>query len=272
MQQRSVNYVPTSISQAIVARMQRTHEKRRMSVFSGPPGIGKTSAIDAFDRTNEGNVAVVKINNKNTSDLVAYQFMAEAFAKMRGRGPVSISADRYAVRGQLARQIGEWGTSDLPWPLANNARQNMNDYPLLTFVFDEAQNLSRHAVDALRYWNDPDRCYGPFPIGVVFIGNDEFALKEDRSGTSLISAAVADRALYHESFDYSAVKSADLTLFIQSRGIAEPNAVAALVRRYSAPRAVRSLRRLSDDIDELLDEADGGPVTLATVQTVFNPN
>ena len=26
-------------------------------------------------------------------------------------------------------------------------------------MFDEAQNLSREAIEFLRYWNDADRCY-----------------------------------------------------------------------------------------------------------------
>jgi DNA polymerase III delta prime subunit len=265
-------YVPTTVSQAIVARMQRTHEKRRISIFSGPPGIGKTSAIDQFKIANDYHVVVLKISNKNTSDLVAYQYMLEGFAKMTEQEYSAYSADRYAIKNQLCRRIADWGGGNLPWPLASATGQEPEVYPNLTFVFDEAQNLSRHAVDALRYWNDPDRCYGPFPIGVIFIGNNEFALKADRSGTSVISAAVADRALYHESFDYSAVKASDLELFVRSRGIAEPNAVAALVRRYSGPRVARSLRRLSDDIDELFDEADGSPVTLATVKAVFSPD
>lgn len=253
-------------------RMQRTHKKRRISIFSGPPGIGKTSAIDQFRIANDNNVAVVKISNKNTSDLVAYQYMLEAFAKMTDKEVSSFSADRYVIKNHLCRRIAEWGCDDLPWPLASATDQEPVVYPPLTFVFDEAQNLSRHAVDALRYWNDPDRCYGPFPIGVIFIGNDEFALKADRSGSSVISAAVADRALYHESYDYSAVKASDLELFVRSRGIVEPNAVAALVRHYSGPRVIRSLRRLSDDIDDLFEEADGGPVTLATVKAVFSPD
>ena len=36
-------YIATSISKTIVARMTRTHERRRISVFSGPPGIGKST-------------------------------------------------------------------------------------------------------------------------------------------------------------------------------------------------------------------------------------
>lgn len=238
--------------------MQQTHEKRRISIFSGPPGIGKTSAIDRFQAENDGLVAVVKISNKNTTDRVAYQHMMGAFDRMRECESYGAVPDSYSVKNKLCREMAAWGCRDKDWT------------PPLTFVFDEAQNLSRHAVDALRYWNDPDRCYGPFPIGVIFIGNDEFALRAGRSGESVISAAVADRVLYQETFSYASVKDSDLAMFLESRGIVEPNAVQAMLRRYRAGR-VRSFRKMSDDIDELKREADGGPITLATFQAVFNP-
>lgn len=237
--------------------MQRTHEKRGISIFSGPPGIGKTSAIDRFQAANDGMVAVVKISNKNTTDRVAYQHMMGAFDKMRECESYGAVPDSYSVKNKLSREIAAWGCQDKDWT------------PPLTFVFDEAQNLSRHAVDALRYWNDPDRCYGPFPIGVIFIGNDEFALKAGRSGESVISAAVADRALYQQTFSYASVKDADLAMFIKSRGLLEQNVVEALLRKYRAGRN-RSFRQLSSNIDQLIEEADGAPVTLATFHAVFS--
>ena len=60
-------------------------------------------------------------------------------------------------------------------------------------------NLLRDALGVLRFWNDKDRCYSPFPIGLVFVGNNEFSLAPDSHGACVISAAVADRALYVEA-------------------------------------------------------------------------
>lgn len=254
----------------MVTLMGRTHERRRMSIFSGPPGIGKTSAIDAFVASNEDHVAVVKVSGKNVGDRIAFQNMVRCFNLLQGKETGYLNPDSFSIRRLLASDLRFWACLDRKGePLRST--EAIKSAPLFTFVFDEAQNLSRHAIDALRCWNDPDRHEGPFPIGVIFIGNDEFSLKADRSGTSIISAAVADRALYQESFDYGAVKDSDLQLFIKSRGVTDPNAIAAIVRRYRSPRIVRSFRRLSDDLDSLIDEADGAQVTLATVQAVFNP-
>lgn len=127
-------------------------------------------------------------------------------------------------------------------------------------VFDEAQNLSREAIEALRYWNDPDRCYAPFPVGLVFVGNNEFSLAGSGATVTVISAAVADRALYLQTIEYSDVAGDDLELFIESRCTCEPAALAALLRSFKGPRALRSLRPLGDLIEDLKDEAGDRPI------------
>ena len=82
----------------------------------------------------------------------------------------------------------------------------------------------------------------------------------------MISAAVADRALYLQTLDYDDVTNDDLTLFIDGRGDYEPNAVAAIVRSFRGPRSVRSLRRLADLLDDLEAMAAGQAISADTVR------
>jgi hypothetical protein len=117
----------------------------------------------------------------------------------------------------------------------------------------------------LRYWSDADRCYAPFPLGVAFVGNNEFSLA-DRGGDSVISLAVADRALYIQTLDYEDVADDDLQLFIEARCNCEPDAVTVLVRAFRGPRAQRSLRRLSDLLELLQDEAGGRTISAEDVR------
>jgi hypothetical protein len=82
----------------------------------------------------------------------------------------------------------------------------------------------------------------------------------------VISAAVADRALYLQSFEYDDVIDDDLQLFVEARGEFEPGAVSAIVRSFRGPRSPRSLRRLSDLLDDLIAFADGAAVTAGDVR------
>ena len=121
-------------------------------------------------------------------------------------------------------------------------------------------------IEVMRFWNDADRCYAPFPLGLVFVGNNEFSLQVDGDGQSPISAAVADRALYVEAFDYADLTDDDLRMFIQGRGVTDPTAQTAILRIYRAPRAVRSFRRVQDLLDDLNAVTDGRPITGHTVR------
>jgi hypothetical protein len=133
-------------------------------------------------------------------------------------------------------------------------------------VFDEAQNLSRDALEVLRFWNDNDRCYAPFPIGLIFVGNNEYSLAANGQGDSVISAAVADRALYLQTFAYDEVTDEDLAMVLAANGVADPAAIAMILRSFGARRSVRSLRRLLDFVGDLQVIAGGGAITAATVR------
>lgn len=267
MQPDKPGFVPTSIAQNMVARLTRNHKRRGISIFAGPPGIGKTTAIEAFADQHPGQVAVLKVNNPRASDRIVLGHAVEAIRALTGQGQGYVYLDSFQIRRQLHGELHAWAvrTNTLPGEI------DFSKLPPFTFVFDEAQNFSRAAIEALRYWNDQDRCYGPFPIALAFIGNAEFSLQSGRDGQSVISAAVADRALYVETLEYSDLTNADISLFLQARGISDAAAIAAVVKLYSTPRTPRSLRSVGRIAEELLEEANGAPVTLDLVQSILNP-
>jgi DNA transposition AAA+ family ATPase len=257
-------FVSTSIARRLIARLQATHERRRISVFSGPPGIGKTTAIDEFVRRRPGEVAVVKVARRNAREVLVLQHALEAMRRLAGSNLAHAPTSLWDLRNDLFGAVCAWASVE-PGP-ARRGEYPVEGFPRLTLVFDEAQNLSREAIDGLRYWNDADRCYAPFPIALVFVGNNEFSLRGDTAADSVISAAVADRALYLQTFDYDDVTDDDLTLFIDARCDLEANALAAVVRAFRAPRALRSLRRIGDLLDDLDEIAAGAPISVQTVR------
>lgn len=257
-------FVPTSIARRLIARMQATHDRRRIAVFAGPPGIGKTTAIDAFCARQPGEIVVVKISRRNAREVLALQHVLEGVRKLTSSVYAHAPSSIWDVRRDLFGAMCEWAGAE---PRA--ARLGEYDraaFGRLTVVFDEAQNLSREAIEALRYWNDDDRCYAPFSVGLIFVGNSEFSLAANGQGDSVISAAVADRALYLQTFDYDEVTDEDLAMVLGANGVADPAATAMILRSFSTRRSVRSLRRLLDFVGDLQVIARGGVITAATVR------
>lgn len=276
------DFIPTSIAVRMTARLRATHTRGGISVFSGPPGLGKTTAIEAFKAEFPGAVAIMKVATQGARELVVMQHAIEAMRSLSyGGGNRITGIGTYDARNELAREIDSWafrrereqGSKVLDRLAGNNTgvpAEGLGN-PQLTFVFDEAQNLSRNAIETLRYWNDKDRCYAPFPVGLVFVGNKEFALAADKSGASAISAAVADRALYIERYEYCDMTNADLKLFLNAYAITDDAAVNAVLKHYSTPRTPRSLRQVRNHAQDILDEANGAPVTAAHAWTVLAP-
>jgi DNA transposition AAA+ family ATPase len=180
---------------------------------------------------------------------------------------LAVPSSIWELRHYVFRAVCEWANIDI-----NDARRgeaSLANVGCLTIVFDEARNLSREALEVLRFWNDKDRCYSPFPIGLVFVGNNAFSLAADSHGASVISAAVADRALYVEALTYDDMTDEDLQMFMQAQGLSDPGARSAVMRSFRTPRAVRSLRRVMDLLDELRDVAGDERITSVTVREVL---
>lgn len=62
----------------------------------------------------------------------------------------------------------------------------------------------------------------------------------------------------------------DLALFLEARASIDADAL-QLILRYFASRVDRSFRRAADLLDDLTDEAGGGPITAKAARDVLFP-
>lgn len=256
-------FVETSIARHLLSRLQMTHDECAISVFSGPWGIGKTRTLDEFRAANEGCCLITKVEpgprGKGAAPARVFQFIAD------GLQEASKSSHRKQLGTgylELRRTIGDF--------LSERFEPDPGG-PRFTFIFDEAQNLSREAIETLRYWNDSDRCTTPFPVGLFFVGNNEFSLRTDGRADSVISGAVRSRALFIEALDYDDITDTDLALFAQSRGIADPAAISALVKYYTSPKAKPDLRQVEKTTSIIRRLAGDQPASAAIVNSVLYP-
>jgi hypothetical protein len=104
--------------------MRVTHEERGITVISGDPGIGKTSAIDAFAREFEDQCLVVKIESPATSrgikNLRMLQLVIEALKKKRGCYVGEYLGNTpWVLKQKIETLLSDWSTDfgpDAPWP------------------------------------------------------------------------------------------------------------------------------------------------------------
>jgi hypothetical protein len=256
--------IPTRILTQMVPRMQRTHDRRRASFFVGPPGIGKSTAIAAFAAANGDSVMVSRITKRGVTGPQALQSMLLALRARVGHETRYVTNATSEVQRYIAVEIEKAG-------YGRRRDEDAALFPKLTIVFDEAQRLTNGAIDALRDWNEPHYyCAGTFPIGMIFVGNNELSLESGRGGTSILDEGMQDRLLYRERLTYEHVDRADLENFARSVGVVDDGAVAAIGAAFAGPDTQRSFRRLADFIDQLFDEAGDAPVTRETVRAVLS--
>lgn len=225
--------IHTAIVKRLFARMQRTHDRRRASFFVGPAGIGKSTAIEAFRRANLGEVMVVRVLKRGLTGPQALQQLLIALRTRDGRENGYITNATSEVQRYVALEL-ERAAAGLDRDADPDA------FPKLTIVFDEAQRLTNGAIDALRDYNDPHGfCRGLFPLGLIFVGNNELSLHAANGGASLIDEGMADRLLYRERLTYDDVERADLDAFVRSQGVNDNEAVLAIVGTFAGPRSAQ---------------------------------
>ena len=247
--------------------MTETHEEQGISVLSGPPGIGKTTAIDAFAREHESECLVVKVmpgsKGVGASPVAVLRTIIQAYCDTFDHtASLYLSSPLPHLTHEFRRLLTSahyLHPEDLP-------------HQRLTIIFDEAQYLKRVSIEMLRFWNDADRSAMPFSIGLVFVGNNEFALATTCDGESVLSEAVRDRVLHYEELDYINLSRDDLRAVAHARGVEDPAAIAAIIHYFDATRLKqRSLRQLDRIIGSCSRNAGAKPITLEVVNNTLNP-
>jgi DNA transposition AAA+ family ATPase len=237
--------VETSIVRFFRSRLEVTHQERAICVVSGPWGVGKTTALDLFAKQKPHECVVVKVergsSGRGASPVATLQQTLEALRPHIGReARASLSNAYWTLRHMMHAYLTEWSARFA----ARHVGQNDRCAPRLTVVYDEAQYLSRDAIEMLRYWNDGDRTVTPFPLGLVFVGNSEFALEENASGESHLSGAVRSRALFLEKLGYDDVTDADLRSVLNARGKYQEDAISLVIAYFGRRRMRRDLRSI----------------------------
>ena len=252
-------FVETTVTRLMRANMIETHEETGIAVISGPWGIGKTTAIDAFAADYERYCAIVKIEPASTRRGVTsgkvMQATIEALRAKTGR-PVGtqLSNATWTLRQMIHTMLFEIHSNQ-----ESPGRQQKK--PQFTFIFDEAQHLSKEAIELLRYWNDRDRPTTPFPVGLIFVGNNEFAMAESAAGESVLSGAVRSRLTCEMPLARAHISDADITHFAQSRGITDSDAIKEFVAFCGLPKVDRCLRTADRILGKIRDYADDRPIT-----------
>lgn len=259
--------VETSVVRFIRTRFQVTHEERAICVIAGPWGIGKTTAVNRFASKTPQNCAVVKVEQgsqrRGASPILALQLAVEAIRPLVGRSPSATLSNAYwSLRQMLFNHLTEWHSQRQP-------REGIDDDPRFTLVFDEAQYLSRDAIEMLRYWNDADGTVSPFPVGLIFIGNSEFALEAGSGGDSVLTGAVRSRALFLETLEYDDVNDSDIHAFLQSRGDYQQEALTAVISYFNQPRIRKDFRNIARLDEAFRRRSRGASVSVEVVRSII---
>jgi len=256
----------------MLSRMELTHEERGITVISGPWGIGKTTAIDTFAKQHEYECAVVKVEPGPTKRGATcggvMQRVVEALRRMNDRPTgTQLSNSTWTLRQMIYNLLSD--ICDVDICRSEFAEGSRSVWPMFTFIFDEAQYLSKEAIDLLRFWNDQDRTSTPFPVGLIFVGNNEFAMAESLGGESVLSGAVRSRLLFELPLSYAHLSDTDLTLFAQSRGILDTGAIREFVTYFSQPRVKRDLRTAERLLKLCRRHAQDGQITQSIVREIL---
>jgi len=260
-------HIETSVVRFIRTRLEVTHEQEAICVIAGPWGIGKTTAVESFAKERADSCAIVKVERgsmkRGASPVLALQQTVEAIRPLIGRkARASLSNAYWSLRQMLYNHLEEWRSD-------RQSSRNLVDDLKFSIVFDEAQYLSREAIEMLRYWNDTDRTTSPFPIGLIFIGNSEFALEESNSGESALTGAVRSRALFVETLGYEDVSDDDILAYIHSCGAYDGDAAALVLAHFHHRRVRRDFRILSRLDAAFRRRSGGAPVSSGTVRSVL---
>jgi hypothetical protein len=238
----------------IHSELELAHQTRWNCIISGPPGIGKTTAIEKWRFPYGDQTLLITVpepnRGKGHSPAQAMLLILEA---IYGKYSCSIprTSDsiilRNAAEHAIDRAFREQGYHRADWRF--------------TIVFDEAQGLSESALNALRHWWDNADQFFPEKVVFVFVGNDEFSMKVNSKGKSIISNALKSRSLHPLTLTRADLSLEEVEAFIRAKGIEEKAVIREFVDYVKGNDDRRDFRTLTQLLDRCRTYTSGGPVT-----------
>lgn len=266
-------FVETSVIRTMLPAMELTHVRRGIAVYTGPYGIGKTTAIRAFLERHNPYCFATKIDQPpRKSGLqpgdVFKLILKNLWELNRKMPPREVRRSPYQMQNDIAIEVENY---------VNSHSGSITRDTKITFVFDEAQYLSKEAIETLRYWNDEDAPKLGIVIGLIFIGNNELALAAREGEDSVLKGTVRSRLTHEQHFSASLLSDEDIARFCRSRGIDCPHAIAEILRYLNKaprgrPRPKRDLRPFDRRyFPDMIMRAGDGPITADIVRAALNP-
>ena len=265
----NTDYISTSISRAILSRLDRVHRRRKIGIYAGPPGIGKTITLEQFRAEHTGRVAITTLlpgPKGGVGAVMAGHLMLKAIGAVVGMGWGEVRpVGRMDLTSALHNAICDW--AEVPVDKRRRGGK-VQEVPPLTMVFDEAQYISKDALEFLRHIFDAKTSHTPVKVSMFFIGNAEFSLAPLASGNNVFSDSFGDRCFEPETWNYDHVTDDDLRLVADQLCQIDSDGLEYVLAHF-ARRRDRSFRRLTELLDELVEEAGGQSITRPHVAAVL---
>lgn len=199
-------YVPTPTASAILDVLEAAQVLPDMAVISGASGIGKTTAIEWYQR-KASNVWVVT--------------MEPAFQSLG------------CILNEIAVVLGTHTSRSASFMSGQIRRRMANSGGLL--IIDEAQHLSPTAVDQLRSFYDRAR------VGIAMVGNETIARRYSNDRLTEQYAPLFSRV--GQKLRQKRLKSRDIDMLIEAWGLTDEGARKVARTIAGTPGAARVMTK-----------------------------